>query len=443
MKTKLTILTVSLLVLILASGVGMAFDPVTDLGDVDFGGQDITYMCWYNPFEAFEEGGDYAGRLDEAKEKFNIGEINFLEVPWGDDLVNMAMSRLMGGDAAYDIWFVPTGHAQYWDLAAEGAFYPVNRILPEAYYEAMPMDLQIMFDELSIRGEIYAFGLGNDHYDNIRFMAWNKELFDREGLTPLDELWEQDELTWSAVEDIAIEATRDTTGDDEIDQWGLGYLGGPVDMVIANDGTIITQDEEGRFQFVMHNDEKAIRAVEKYVEWDTDLGIIGDTWQRLDWIDGNIAMAPIQIWQAGDDMEQLEFEWSVVPFPKGPDAADYRFPTTGMDSVYIPASARDPEGLVALHNFLYPLEEHLEGREETRTANAPDRTAYETYLMGEENFSAESVAAIVPVTGEYWDGDTPFGAAISAILWEGEDIAPTLNAHASSIQALLDEYFGQ
>ncbi|MFW6256635.1 MAG: hypothetical protein ACOC2O_00685, partial [Bacillota bacterium] len=275
MKTKLTILSVSILIVVLASSMGLAFDPVEDLGEFDFEGKTVTYMCWYDPFEEFEEGGDYAGRLEEAKEKFNIGEIEYLEVPWGEDLVDTAMSRLMAGDADYDVWFVPTAQDQYWSLAAEGALYPVNKILPDEYYEEMPEDLQIMFESLSLGGEKYAFGLGNDHYDNILFMAWNKDIFDREGFTPLDQLYEDDELTWDAVEKIAIEATKDTTGDDEIDQWGFGDLTGPVNLAIANDGDIIKENENGDLEFVMHEDEAAIYALEKYEEWESDLELIG------------------------------------------------------------------------------------------------------------------------------------------------------------------------
>ncbi|MFW6270909.1 MAG: hypothetical protein ACOC4G_12625, partial [Bacillota bacterium] len=275
---------------LIISGVSIAFDPVEDLGPVDFEGATVTYVSAYDPLLEFESGERYAGRLEEAKEKFNIGEIEYVNIPWGETK-DTVMSRLMSGDSKYDIWILPTGGAQYYDVAAEGALYPVDQVLPEEYYQSMPQGLQIVYDRLAVDGNKYDFGL--DHYTMINYIAWNKELFERESLTPLDELYKEGEWNWETMEEIAVKATRDTSGNDEIDQWGLGQEE-IFCWIISNHGSIIEHDEYGDFKFVMHEDEASIYAIDKYEEWESELQIIGDDYTREAWRDGQIAMSPIQ-----------------------------------------------------------------------------------------------------------------------------------------------------
>jgi len=432
------ILILVLTLLVLTTAI-QAFDPVEELGDVDFEGATVTYMCYYDPFLDFQEDGIYPGRLEAAKDKFNIGEIRLLEVPWGDDLVDTAMSRLMGGDAEHDVWFFPNPFI--WSMAAQGAFYPLNRILPEEFYEGLPAYMSEIFNEITIDGERFAFGLANDTFELVHFMVWNKDLFEREGLTPADELYLNDEWTWEAMEEIAIQATRDTTGDGEIDQYGLGSVD-IIHMVLANDGEIIVRDEDGNYIFTMHESEEALFALEKIHEWSQILEIMSGTWDLREFIDGTRAMARAEMWQLSNIKENLEDDWGVVPLPRGPHAEEYRYPVNNIDTVFISASAEKPEGLVALTHFLWPADEFIQQREEELTELVPDRTSFEVYMRGREDFTSDSAFFLEGVIGPAWDTGYLFGQTLSSIAWGGEDASSELNAVQPAIQTQLNDFFG-
>ena len=113
-----------------------------DFGHVDFGGATITFVAWWNPLEQFEEGGEFAGRLEEAKELFNIGGFEYIGLPWGEELQETMMSRLMAGDSEYDFWMLPADY--YVPLRSMGAIRPVNDIIDDSYYANMHRQHQIL-----------------------------------------------------------------------------------------------------------------------------------------------------------------------------------------------------------------------------------------------------------------------------------------------------------
>ena len=76
-----------------------------------------------------------AGRLEEAKKLFNIGDIQLVQVDWGD-VGEAALNRYLSGDSQYDLWRVP--HNAFFQLATRGALFPVSTILPPEYFETLP-----------------------------------------------------------------------------------------------------------------------------------------------------------------------------------------------------------------------------------------------------------------------------------------------------------------
>ena len=438
---KPTILALSLvLVFVVALGVpGQAFDPAEEFGEIDFKGETVTYVGYYNPFEEwFYEGGYFPGRLEEAKEIFNIGEIEFLEVPWGEEMTEAQMARLMAGDSNNDIWMTILGET--WSMAADGAYYPLSDILPDAYYDNMPQDIAQMFSNLEIEGTSYVFGVENSHRDIIQFVAWNRDLFEREGLPPLDELYLEGEWTWDMMEQIALDAQRDTTGDGEIDQLGISNVDEWI-LVVANGGQIVATDENGNQQFVMPDDEAALYGLEKAYEWVEEFGFGQDTWDAQAFRAGNSAMCFTQQWQFADIDEDMDESWSIVPVPRGPHADDISFPVNGFDSAAIPANADNPEGLVALHTFLYHPEEFEQMYENMIAEEAPDRIS--ARVLDEARIrGAEDTFLFGDAIG-YWDYEWTLRETLEEILEEGETAATALQAIRPEVQARLDETLGQ
>ncbi len=436
-KSRLLVLTLVFVFVLSVSAGALLLDYEEEFGEINFEGESITYVCWYNPLGEFEEGGEYAGRLEEAKDKFNIGDIELIQVGWGEDLSEIPMSRLLGGESNYDIWILP--HQNVWPLITQGAFYPLNEILPEDYYGNMARDLRVIAETLSHRGEYYATGVGADHYSNIHLLFWNKDIIDREGLTPLNELYNQDNLTWEVIEEYAETVTRDTSGDGEIDQWAFGSFD-PVLWASSNNALVSRRDEDGQMKFTFDNEE-GLYAIEKLLEWE-NAGYFGAGWERIEVFEGLVAMDAVPLWFFERFYDELEDDWGVVPLPRGPHTDDYVYFSYNVDNVYIPANATDPEKLVAVHNFLFRQEEQLADREDFRIEMSPDQTTYEVLIDVEESWSGESYL-LEGILGPHWDGGRPFGAVMSPILYEGADPATEFAAGRDAIQATIDDLFDQ
>jgi len=151
------VLLVMTLVLVLGAPSSFAYvSDRMDFGEIDFGGATVTFVMHHDAIAQFEEGGARAGRLEEAKELFNIGAFEKVIVDWGE-VGNTALNRFLAGESTYDLWRVP--HAFYWGLASRGAFFPVNEILPEEYFENLPMITRDRNHELAYKGQLYQFSL--------------------------------------------------------------------------------------------------------------------------------------------------------------------------------------------------------------------------------------------------------------------------------------------
>lgn len=436
-KSKILVLTLVLVFLVSVSAGALLLDYEEEFGDLDFGGETITYVSWYDHLGSFREGGDYAGRLEEAKERFNIGEVEHIQVGWGDELQEVMMSRLLGGESTYDLWMLP--HQQVWTMITDGAFYPMNEVLPQEYYDNLSPDLRAITETFSHQGERYPLALGEDHYMNIMYLAWNKDIFDRHGLVGLDELYQQGDLTWDVVEDYAETTTTDTTGDGEIDQWGFGDFN--VIVWNSSNGARVTQwDEDGRMQFT-YDQEEALNGLERLLEWDAE-GYFGGSWEKEEFRDGYIAMETLALWEFDETHERLQDDWGAVPMPIGPDVDEHIFFAGNVDSFYVPANAAEPEKLTAFHNFLFRHEEWISDREEARVDQAPDQTAYEVLLRAEEEWDGRTYM-LEAILGPVWDTGTPFGAIMNPILYEGADPATELAAGRDGVQAVIDDLFDQ
>ncbi len=435
------ILILTLMLALIVSGQVLAFSiPGVDVDSVDFEGKTVTYMSFYSPFDRFGEGARYEGRLEEAKEKFNIGEIVYVEAWWGDGLIEMGTSRHMAGDAGYDIWVLPS--ISFWPLATSGALLPLNSFLPDEYFEAFPPDVQILQEKMGYGGKKFALGLGEGNVNNIDLVFWNKTMFAREGWPALDELYLEGKWTWDVMEEIAIQATRDTDGDGETDQWGLGGIS-IWPLTSSNGAEAIIQDESGRWLFNW-NTEAAIAAFETNLRWGNVLGLYSPNWDDTDFVNGTLAMYKGQPWQLGPDgiTGRMEDEWGIVPLPIGPHADEFYFPRGGGDNVYIPASAEYPEGLVALHNFLFQIEEELMEREELRYDYVLNEFDYDLLLMAEEEWDGSGFH-LDGMLGPDWDDRRPLHAPLQAIQNGEQSPAAAWAAAAPQIQAVIDEFLNQ
>ena len=203
----------------------------------------------------------------------------------------------------------------------------------------------------------FHFSIGvPDDYGHSLFVCFNKDMFEREGLPDPYELYEQGLWNWDTVEDLAIKLTKDTDGDGVNDQFGFHWID-PTYYIFANGGQQIKADENGRMVFAMQ-DEAVYEALRRYHQWQNVLRVTTGDWQFLDFEQGKAAMA----WMPFYEIHQVDYEFNfgVLPLPHGPNVDECVFPPGVGDAIFIPANAVNPLALVALDNFLWPVDTYYE-----------------------------------------------------------------------------------
>ncbi len=111
------------------------------------------------------------------------------------------------------------------------------------------------------------------------------------------------------------------------------------------------------------------------------------------------------------------------------------------DAIFLPRNAAYPLGLIALDNFLFPLEDYYETMEDYIRARAFDRTSYEVLNRGVSEVDGDA-AYYHNFLGSWWEGETPYGGVIMGI--KGGGVASTIvNEFKPQGQAMIDEYLKQ
>jgi len=435
MGRKLSFLLVA--VFMLWSLAAQAYEFESDrmyFGDIDFGGATVTIVAHFDNLVRFKEGGAEAGKLEEAKRLFNIGDIRLLQVGWGE-VGQTCLNRYMAGESTWDIWRLP--HQYFFDLATKGAFFDVSQILPESYFEKLPRITRDKNEMLALGGKKFHYSCGvPDDYGHSEFLVFNKDIFEREGLPSPYELYENNEWTWDVVEDLAKRATRDTDGDGTIDQWGFSFIN-PQYMIFANGGTITKFDETGRMIFSM-DDEATIEALRRLNQWQNVDGLTVGDYQMTEFKQGRVAMAWMPFWQINP--KEYEFAHGVLPPPRGPHMDECAFPSGVADAFFIPANAANPLALIALDNFLWPLDTYYEELDNAIRARVVDVESYRTFQDAIEKWDG-NLAYYFNFLGSWWQADRPYGGVIQGVM-SGKSPASVIAEFKPVAQAQIDEVFG-
>lgn len=424
------------LVVLALSNMGFAYESDRmDFGPIDFKGATVTYVAHFDNLEAFYEGGARAGRLEEAKELFNIGEIKMVTAGW-DEVGELALNRYLSGDSNYDMWRLP--HEAYFMLATRGAFYPVSDILPESYFEELSPITREKNDRLVFEGKQLHFSVGvPDDFGHAPFALVNLDMFEREALPDPFELYESGEWNWENVEKIGRAVTRDTDGDGIVDQWGLAFID-PHMIIFSNGGAITRLGDDGKIYYSL-DEIASIEALRKLGEWENELGISYGDWQMREWSTGRTAIAFIPFWQI--DPNEYDFNHAVLPLPMGPNVDDYVFSPGVADSLYLPNNSAYPLGMVALDNFLFPMDDYYEAMEDMIRDRAFDRTSYSVFNRAFDEVDGDA-AYYHNFLGAWYQGETPYGGVIGGI--KGGGVAATVvNEFKPQGQSMIDEYLKQ
>lgn len=351
------------LVLLLLSTSLVSASALTDLGfkeagSYDLGGNTVTIISWTSERMAnyFDSYPPVLDRIAEAERLFNC-KIEFMQTR---EIPEVNLNRLLAGESTYDLWHVQN-KIGYWELVAGGAAYPVTQFLAADYYDILPPSFIATEEALKFDGQYW--GLGPVEYrpmygyqNDLLFVAYNKTLFEREGLPDLYELYLDGEWTWEKATEIAVKATVDFDGDGVIDQWGI-VDARPWDLAVANGANMIKIDSNGRMVF-NGDDPKYIEALEQSYQWWTELGVqfqsyssgeINNTFRN-----GKAAMHfSTPAFGLPDLLAEMTDDWGIVPLPMGPSADKHYWTVQALNTTLIPINAKQPEALAALRAFLW------------------------------------------------------------------------------------------
>src|SRR5690554_56297 len=400
-----------------------------DYSGMDLGGKTISLLTWYDP----ADDPNIYDAMAEAEEIFNC-TIETVIYDWAE-ANQVCMSRLLAGESAYDIWFM--SHPFGLRLASQRAVYRMNEVLPPGYYENHIPELAAKVEHLKYHDNIYAFNTLHSALNDMLFILWNKTLFEREGFPDLYELYEAGEWTWEAASEIAVTATRDTNGDGVIDQFGFGDLF-PMAWVLANNGTVVRRDEDGRYVYSLH-EAPAISALGQLYNWIHVSQVSVGDWNQTGFREGTHAFANVPAWMLWDLPDEMEDEYGILPFPKGPHNDDYANPTDLLNMIYLPANAAEPETMAALVDCIAPsVDDYYERVIENQIVNqAPDRMS----------------AEIMERTINNWDGQfnlvrdnagqSLVDEAVNAVVYGDKSPMVAMMEIRPQVQAAIDELFRQ
>lgn len=173
-------------------------------------------------------------------------------------------------------------------------------------------------------------------------------------------LYEQGQWTWDAFLDIMRLATRDTTGDNIVDQFGIA--GTPADiiahLIASNDGVLVNLDLN--YGFDHPNTIEALELVQTifserlwYYDRIGELEFDAGNWGRnfFAFQDGVATFWPLRTWAVQD--VPPTFSWAFVPFPRGPENRSGNTMSAGWPQSFAIAAGIDrPEEILTVFEEL-------------------------------------------------------------------------------------------
>lgn len=449
MKRTVSLLVLTAFLVVLAGGMmvqAQDYEPLPGvLGpeEVDFEGETV-YLHGHHFRAILQDDEDvdtwgafnetFRQRVAQAEDLFNVNIEGRAQI--GSEHIR---DRVLAGDATHDIY---TGqhraHPEGVDqlaLANDRMLYRVGEFLPEEYYESLHNTDEQFARRMQIRGEFYSFGSHfGPHNPAAMFMMYNKDMLEEAGMPDPYELYLEDEWDYEIFEEMLIAVTQDTTGDGEYDQIGMwdNLAEGALRLLNFNQLEITRRDEDGNWIFDLNSD-RGVNALNLMQKWRNEDEVFTNSTEAED---PDVAFSPNMaiIWWPGMD---ADYNFGIVPYPKGPDAEEYITPVYAFWVSAIPANAADPEGLVALHEYLLrpddsrfdeEMQEYMETRIQTQEH-------WDIYMKAAEDFGGEGDP--FQWTG-LWDIVLD---PINEVLYGEAGARARMDEIAPEAQAFIDDFF--
>lgn len=311
----------------------------------DLGGLNVTIATWVDVNEPEVKASAQEEALweyrHEMMEKHNFTIEEKALGKWNTTLELMSTS-MIAGDPAAEVFHVSAGFVN--SVMNNNLAYDLST-LDELDLNHWKWDSAVT-DFLTRDGQ--TFGVFPDQTPNS-FIFYNKRLFEDAGLDPdlPYDLQASGEWTWETFEEISDILSRDLDSDGINDTYAMNKNAGIYDYaIISNGGQMVSRDSSGKFINTLNTPEniEALTWADNYLKQDYTVSPSHWNGHEQLFITGQIAMI-------AHDKEKLllfqdmEDDYGMVIFPKGPAAEDYVVTGTGagwfIPNTYTPEQAAD------------------------------------------------------------------------------------------------------
>jgi len=405
----------------------------------DFGGQTVRISGSFMDAQTFGinfEDARGLGHIEDVEEMFNV------KIEWVNDnssyVPETFIGNILAGDPVADIQLLCRERAFY-QIASEGLLLPLNDVLDDEYWANKPEPYQAL-EHFMFKDQLYGFSLVDAEGWAI---FWNKDFFEREGMPNPYDLMEQGEWTWETLRELGRMATKDTSGDGEIDQWGF-YCDDGFEQIAAMMGAnnaAIGKLRDGKVVFTLDEPE-AIETIEFFRSLIFEDKTLRITDNFFDFFGGNYAMVLTHPWWFfyTADPEWMQDDTAILPYPAGPngDPTTIASYSSANWNWCIPITTKyDPRALVELFDALYMASydyviedpaDRLVGQYAQWVTDRRDLETYEGLI---------SNLRLAPYFNDYFFPD--FQEFFREFFKEDTNV----EAHIASVKALVQERFDE
>ncbi len=256
----------------------------------------------------------------------------------------------------------------------------------------------------TFKGEQYAFTY--KHIDP-GFIFVNEDMFEEHEVKSPSAYYSEGQWNWDTFLKAAREITGDWDGDGTTDTYG--YYGWDTDyFVLANGGQLITLEEDGTLVNTMEtlNTKNALDFARNLYNVErvgtTDSGATESKVAMRGWLATNIC---------NNDVPNSKVNWSIVPFPTGPDAKGTVVPGI-IDGWGCVSSSDNPQGVVnyVICMKMYNSDNNTGENYDNWLKRYADRK-YDngkTYLETVQQYQDFTVAPVYQGVGSLFDGQWGF-----------------------------------
>jgi len=292
-----------------------------------------------------------------------------------------------------------------------------------------------MTDELFTH-EGSGYGFTDDHIDHdMTGLFYNRTLMNELGLDAIQNYIDEDNWNWDTFKEVVASANQDTDNDGNIDTWGLANRSVLPSALASNDAALTDGGQQAleypetmeAMEFVASIGREALARPTEGGDW---------TEPRQFFQQGNTLFYNGAYWETNDLMNDMpEYDIGFVPFPKGPNADDYRAYNDAVHAYAIPKVVDNPEQLLYIWEKIYDIDS---------VYDYYGQAVFEADLTNEDDINnIRGLTTNIVAFDHFAFPDLDYYALEHELAVEGTPVSTVIETYAQSYQAAIDNVYGE